>query len=109
MPKAYAPLIALLIGLSGISHAQVYKSIDAEGNVTFSDTPPPDGEEIKVPEANVADPVEVPAVVPPEPKPEVKAEETPQPQVIVITDDDDGGLSAREKRRRAKRRYERRK
>ena len=108
MPKVYTPLIALLIGLSGTSHAQVYKSIDAEGNVVYSDTPTKDAEEVEVPKANVADSVEVPEVASPEPKPEVKAEEIPQPEVIVITDDDDDGdLSAREKRRKAKRRHNR--
>jgi hypothetical protein len=111
MPKVYALLIALLTGLSGISHAQVYKSIDAEGNVVYSDTPTEDAEEVQVPKANVADSVEVPAVTPPEPKPEVKTEKTPQPEVTVITDDgdDDGDMSIREKRRKAKRRHERRK
>ena len=110
MTKVYAPLVVLLIGLSGTSHAQVYKSIDAEGNVVYSDTPTQNAEEIQVPKANVADSVEVPEASTPEPKPEASTEETPQPEVVVITDDDDDdGLSARERRRKAKRRHDRRK
>lgn len=104
MSKIYAPLFALLMGWSCASHAQVYKSTDAEGNVIFSDKPIDGGEEIQVPDANVSDPVEVPAYVPPEPKPEVK-EEPPQPQVIVVEEDDSEGLSARQRMRRAKRRH----
>ena len=110
MRKVYALLITLMVGLSGTSHAQVYKSIDAEGNVIYSDTPTENAEEVQVPKANVADSVEVPAAAPPEPKPEVKTEKTPQPEVIVVTeDDDDGDMSIREKRRKAKRRHDRRK
>ena len=69
-----------LLGFSLAAHAQVYKSTDADGNVTFSDQPTPEGKEVKVPETNVGDSVDVPppaleAVV--EPKPEIKIEELP--------------------------------
>jgi hypothetical protein len=107
MPKIVALLLPLLIGLSFTSHAQVYKSTDDDGNVVFSDTPADGGEEIQVPRANVADPVEAPAPAPsePKPKPEVVVEETPQPEVIVIDDDDDDGdIGMRQKHRRAKHR-----
>lgn len=110
MPKVSALLLPLLMGLSSTSYAQVYKSTDADGNVVYSDTPAAGGEEIQVPEANVADPVEAPAYVPPEPKPEVIVEEKPQPEVIVTTDDDDDGhMGMREKRRKDKHRQNREK
>jgi hypothetical protein len=105
MPKIVALLLPLLIGLSFTSHAQVYKSTDDDGNVVFSDTPADGGEEIQVPKANVADPVEAPAPAPSKPKPEVVVEETPQPEVIVIDDDDDGDIGMRQKHRRAKHRH----
>ena len=111
MSKFYAALIGLLIGLYGTSHAQVYKSIDADGNVVYSDTPTQNSEEVQVPKANVADPVEVQESAPSEAKPEPRTEEAPQPEVVVIVeddDDDDDDLSRREKRRKAKRRDERR-
>ena len=111
MSKFYAALIGLLIGLYGSSHAQVYKSIDADGNVVFSDTPTRNSEEVNVPKANVADSVEVPESAPGESMPEPKKQEiAPQPEVVVVVedDDDDDDLSRREKRREAKRREERR-
>lgn len=112
MPKVNALLLPLLMGLSCASYAQVYKSIDADGNVVYSDTPPATGgEEIQIPEANVADPVEVPVSVTPAPAPEVTVEES-QPEDIVTSDEDDDdydGVTARQKLRRAKRRQNREK
>ena len=95
------------IGLSATGYAQVYKSIDAEGNVVYSDQPPvAGGEEIEVPEANVADSVEVPASVSsestPEPTPKVTVEETPQPEVVVSSDDGDDDDGTSQKLRKAK-------
>jgi hypothetical protein len=105
MSKINALLLPLLIGLSFASHAQVYESTDADGNVVYSDKPADGGAEVQVPKANVADPVEAPAQVPPEPKPEVIVEETPQPEVIVTgDDDDDGGMGIRQEHRKAKQR-----
>ena len=108
MPEVNALLLPLLMGLSFAGYAQVYKSIDADGNVVYSDTPPATGgEEIQVPEANVADPVEVPVNVSPEPEPAPEpevVEEQPQPEISATSDDDDDdGLNARQKLRRAKR------
>ena len=110
MPKINTLLLPLLMGLSSTGYAQVYKSTDADGNVVFSDTPAAGSEEIQVSEPNVADSVEVPAYVPPDPAaaaaPEV-TEEQPQPVVIVINeddDDDDGSRNLREKLHKANRR-----
>ena len=71
-----------LLGFSLAAHAQVYQSTDADGNVTFSDQPTPEGKEVVVPETNVGDSVDVPPPAPAlepvvEPKPEIKIEELP--------------------------------
>lgn len=87
MTKYRVLLFALLLGLSCTTFAQVYKSIDAEGNVTFSDSPAGGGEVYRIPEINVADPVEVPEYVPPAPKPKVVVEEKSQPQTVIINND----------------------
>jgi hypothetical protein len=94
MPGFRTLLLLLLWGLSCTAFAQVYKSTDAEGNVVFSDTPVEGGEEVNIPETNVADPVEVPAYVPPAPEPQV-VEQQPPPEVISDEDNRDGGRSRR--------------
>ena len=71
-----------LLGFCLAAHAQVYKSTDADGNVTFSDQPTPEGKEVVVPETNVGDSVDVPPPAPVpvpvvEPKPEIRIEELP--------------------------------
>ena len=83
-------LLPLLLGMSCTAFAQVYKSTDAEGNVTYSDTPSTDSEAVQVEETNVADPVKVPedAAPAPAPEPEVTQKEAP-PQPTVETHDDD--------------------
>lgn len=89
-----ALLFPLLLGLSCAAFAQVYKSTDAEGNVTYSDTPSTGDEAVQVEKTNVADPVNVQedeAFVPasePEPK-AVKQQAPPQPEPSVNADDDD--------------------
>jgi hypothetical protein len=73
-------IAAPLLGFSLAAHAQVYQSTDADGNVTFSDQPTPEGKEVVVPETNVGDSVDVPPPVPVpvvEPKPEIKIEPLP--------------------------------
>ena len=77
MPGFRSLLLLLLWGLSCAALAQVYKSTDAEGNVVFSDTPTESGEEVKIPELNVADPVETPVSEPPPPA----VETAPEPEV----------------------------
>ena len=62
------------------AHAQVYESTDADGNVLFSDQPTPESKEVKVPETNVGDSIDVPPPAPDpvvEPKPEIAIEELP--------------------------------
>ncbi len=69
-----------LLGLSLAAHAQVYQSTDADGNVTFSDQPTPEGKKVEIPETNVGDSVDVPPPAPEpvvEPEPEIKIEELP--------------------------------
>jgi hypothetical protein len=90
MIKFRVLLSPLLLCLSCTAFAQVYKSTDADGNVTFSDTPSADSEEVQVEEANVADPVKVPVNTAPAPIPEVVKHETP-PEATVHIDNDDGG------------------
>ena len=101
MPRFRTLLLPLLWGLSCAVFAQVYKSTDAEGNVVFSDTPAEGGEEVKIPEANVADPVEVPEYVPPAPEPQV-VEQQPPVEVIVGEDKSDSGGSNRRRWRHRK-------
>jgi hypothetical protein len=83
-----------LLGLSCSAFAQqVYKSTDAEGNVTFSDTPSTGSEAVQVEETNVEAPVKVPKNQfedeAPAPKPKVTQQAPPQPTPAVENDDDD--------------------
>ena len=69
MLKFRLVLFPVMLGLSCIALAQVYKSTDADGNVIFSDTPATDSEEVEITSPNIANPVEVPAnVTAPEPE-----------------------------------------
>ena len=69
-------ILGLCFASQSQSQSQVYKSTDAEGNVTFSDQPTADSEKEVIPPTNVGDSVEVP---PPAPvvEPKVVAEEPP--------------------------------
>jgi hypothetical protein len=79
MIKYRVLLSTLLLCLSCTVFAQVYKSTDDEGNVTFSDTPTDGGEAVAVEPTNVADPVEVPVNTAPPPEPKVvKTERAPE-------------------------------
>ena len=76
----FAGLPALAMTLPAL--AQVYRSTDAEGNVTFSDQPTPESEAVNVPPPNVGDSVEVPPPAPEptpvlKPEPEIAAEKLP--------------------------------
>ena len=84
-------LVSLLLLLSGPVCAQVYKSTDSEGNVTFSDTQTNESQEVQVNEANVADPVDVPENTSPPPAPETKVIKTERPAEVVVEQDDDDG------------------
>ena len=97
-------LFPLLLCSSYSVFAQVYKSTDAEGNVTFSDTPSTGSEAVQVEETNVADPVKVPENLfeSPPPAPEVAKPPAPPEVTVENRDDDDGRL----RRPRAARRIE---
>ena len=107
MIKFRVLLLPLLLGLSCTASAQVYKSTDAEGNVTYSDTPSTGSEAVQVEEANVADPVKVPENLfesPPAAPKVVKQQASPE--VVVETRDDDGdGNLRRGTLRRIERRH----
>ena len=106
MIKYRVLLSTLLLCLSCTAFAQVYKSTDDEGNVTFSDTPTDGGEAVAVEPTNVADPVEVPVNTAPPPEPKVvKTERAPEaPAVKDYADDDDGYYGNRRVIRRNHRR-----
>jgi len=81
------------------SQSQVYRSTDAEGNVTFSDQPTAGSEKEVIPPTNVGDSVEVP---PPEPVSEPKKAAVEEPPaapegrlVGVEKDDDDSNWRRR--------------
>jgi len=105
MLKPRLVLFPVLLGLSCCALAQVYKSTDADGNVSFSDSPAADSEEVKITTPNVVEPVEVPAnVTPPEPAAEPKAVATqkknPDDELVgeVYVRDDEGRKRLRELR-----------
>lgn len=55
--KRFLPLIALLFVVS-LAQAEMYRWVDEEGNVQFSDTPPPEGvdaERMEIPEPSVVE------------------------------------------------------
>ena len=98
------PKVLLLLMLAGICQPvfgqQVYRSTDAEGNVTFSDQPDATGEAVTIPEPNVGDAVNVPPPAPAtapviEAGPEISAEELPE-----SLQGDLDGVKKKKKRRR---------
>jgi len=93
MIKSRVLLVPLFLCLSSSAFAQVYKSTDAEGNVTFSDTPSADSKEVGVEKTNVADPVKVPENSSPAPAPEPKVIQTERAPEAPAEKDygDDGG------------------
>ena len=56
--KVLAPALAVMVMLPQLSTAEIYKSTDAEGNVTFSDTPSGDGpsQQVELPQTNTSAP-----------------------------------------------------
>jgi hypothetical protein len=83
------------------SQSQVYRSTDAEGNVTFSDQPTANSEAEDIPTTNVGDAVKVP---PPAPvvEPKVVAEEppaVPEGRMVGIEKDSDDGSNWRRRPR----------
>ncbi|MEP5763916.1 MAG: DUF4124 domain-containing protein [Halieaceae bacterium] len=62
-------LLILLFTLSLAAQAQVFKQVDEEGNVTFTDQPAPDSTEVEINTTNTAPPPPVNAFpVPPKPQ-----------------------------------------
>ena len=60
----------LLLCFPLLVSAQIYKHVDEDGNVTFTDTPPPNSEKVDLPVSNTAVPPPViSAPPPPEPAP----------------------------------------
>ena len=107
MIKFRVLLVPVFLCLSSTAFAQVYKSTDAEGNVTFSDTPSTDSKEVEVEKTNVADPVEVPENSSPAPAPEpkvVQTERAPEAPVEKDYGDDDGYYGVRPRVRHHRRR-----
>jgi hypothetical protein len=85
MPTRKPRLLQLILfaGLPALAmtlpvFAQVYRSTDAEGNVTFSDQPTSESEAVDVPPTNVGDSVEVP---PPAPEPAPEPVLKPEPEI----------------------------
>jgi len=63
----------IAIALSTAAQAEIYESVDAEGNPIFTDTPTAGAEEVKLQQENIADAVKVP----PRPTPETAAKPPP--------------------------------
>ena len=78
-------VLALTTVLSGQALGQIYRTTDAEGNVVFTDTPPPGGatEQVQLQHTNTAEAVEVPPPAAEEPEPAVESDQ-PAP-VVKIT------------------------
>lgn len=66
----------LLLGLllAGTSHAQIYKSVDREGKVTFSDRPPAANEQAETVELRPLNTTPAPAALPAAPSPREEAQ-----------------------------------
>ena len=109
-----------LMSLTGVAHAQVYKSYDEEGNVVFSDKPTQDSKEVKINKPNLSDSFEIPPPPPPPPvEPSVQAESEARPEpatakqpIVVdgyIDTNNDGRISRRERedQRKARRKKKR--
>lgn len=81
-------LLLLSLLLSGLCQAQIYKSVDREGNVTFSDRPPSSSEEAETVELKPLNTAPAPESLPPRPSPDAEAQgetATAQPAVRVTS------------------------
>jgi hypothetical protein len=108
MIKCRVLLFPVFLCLSCSAFAQVYKSTDDEGNVTFSDTPTEGSKAVQVEETNVADPVKVPENTSPPPAPEPKVVKTERPAEVTVERDYDDGDGYHDNRARRKIRRHRR-
>jgi hypothetical protein len=85
----------IAIALSAAAQAEIYESVDAEGNPVFTDTPTAGAEEVELQQGNIADSVKVPPQPTPEPgakPPPVKIQEE-HGNVTVIQDSRNEELS----------------
>jgi hypothetical protein len=83
------------MALGTAAQAEIYESVDAEGNPVFTDTPTVGAEEVKLQQENIADAVKVPPQPAPEPgaePPPVKNQEGPG-NVTIIHDSRNEELS----------------
>lgn len=81
-------LFLLLLALPGFTQAQIYKSTDEHGNVSYSDQPPDagtGGEKLELPPTNTAPAIEAKAGQ----RPEKPATPAPQPTVAITTPEND--------------------
>lgn len=84
-PLQLGVVLTLTMVLSGQALGQIYRTKDANGNVVFTDTPPPGGaaEQVQLQRTNSAEPVAVPP--PASPEPEQPARDMAPVQVVKIT------------------------
>jgi hypothetical protein len=110
----FFPLLCLiLLSLNNAAVAQVYKSYDANGKVTFSDTPTQGSKEIEVTKPNVGDSFDVPPPAPAATLPgsQTEAESEPEPTTQPDMEYDpadtnyDGRVSRREKEEQIEERH----
>ena len=73
--RSLACVIAM--ALSTAAQAEIYESVDAEGNPIFTDTPTAGAEEVELKRGNIADSVKVPPQPQPQPAPEPAAKPSP--------------------------------
>lgn len=82
------PLFLLLLMLPALVQAQIYKSVDEQGNVSYSDQPPDDGkqgEKLELPPTNTAPAIETR----PRQASEQPEEPAPEPKVTIVTPEND--------------------
>jgi hypothetical protein len=79
-------LLTVLISLPLLAQAQVYKQVDEQGNVTFTDAPAGDAQPVDIPPANTAEPVDA------RDRPAAPSEKTTAYQSLTITSPKNNGI-----------------
>ena len=84
-PPVLGSILMIATLLSAQALGQIYRTTDANGNVVFTDTPPPgdSAEQVQLQHTNTAEPVEVPP--PAAQQPEAVLEDALPVQVVKIT------------------------
>lgn len=85
-------LISLLLFAGAASQAQIYKSVDREGNVTFSDRPPAEGEQAEAVELGPMNTSPAPEALPAAPRSredDQQQEPAPEPRVSITSPEED--------------------